>query len=140
MEFLEVEDIEKLSRSIAFHAVRKGFIESIHGGTWPHSETGDYSDVKVVTPAGEIPWSELSRISEDEMKAFMKKVVNRLYTMLFPLIGVDEELAGYDKLIERGLVSTERWDRATFEECLMEAIALGEMDEEILVAHFEKQK
>ena len=46
-----------------------------------HTQTGDYSDVKVVDASGrEIPWNEVSRISQDEMKQFMKEVVSRLYT------------------------------------------------------------
>jgi hypothetical protein len=46
------------------------------------SETGDYSDVKVVTPHGEIPWNELSRFNNDEMKELMIDVVNRCHRYL----------------------------------------------------------
>ena len=31
-------------------------------------ETGDYSDVKVVTPFGEIAWRDVSRLSDGDMK------------------------------------------------------------------------
>ena len=34
----------------------------------PHSEAGDYSDVSVRTPAGEIPGSKFSRLTAEEMK------------------------------------------------------------------------
>jgi hypothetical protein len=35
------------------------------------------SDVKVVSPDGEIDWNELSRVSDAEMKALMIDVVDR---------------------------------------------------------------
>jgi hypothetical protein len=43
---------------------------------------GDYSDVKVVSPHGEIPWKELSRLSDKEMKELMIDVVDRCYDFL----------------------------------------------------------
>jgi DNA-binding PadR family transcriptional regulator len=50
-------------------------LEEIHTGISPSSKTGDYTDVIVVTPYGEIPWlprregeQKLSRISDEEMK------------------------------------------------------------------------
>jgi hypothetical protein len=39
-------------------------------------------DVSVRTPAGEIPWSKLSRLSDEEMKTLMTDVVNRTYLLL----------------------------------------------------------
>lgn len=57
-------------------------LENLHAGKWPSSETGDYSDVKVVTPFGEIAWNEVSRISDDEMKALMIEVMNKIFTFL----------------------------------------------------------
>ena len=62
--------------------VRNTFLEDLHAGTIPSSDTQDYSDVKVVTPYGEIPWSNLSRISNDEMGQLMKEVVNKIYSVL----------------------------------------------------------
>ena len=38
--------------------------------------------MKVVTPFGEIAWNDLSRISDEEMKAFNVEVNNRIYTYL----------------------------------------------------------
>jgi hypothetical protein len=37
--------------------VRNTGLEDLHAGVAPSSATGDYSDVKVVTPYGEIPWT-----------------------------------------------------------------------------------
>jgi hypothetical protein len=65
---------------MAVLCVRNTCIEDIHAGIEPHSPAGDFSDVKAVTPAGEIPWSRLSRMRNDEMREFMKRVVDRLYT------------------------------------------------------------
>lgn len=45
----------------------RGTLEDIHSGKTPSSTTGDYSDIKVVSPSGEIPWNELSRINQTEM-------------------------------------------------------------------------
>jgi hypothetical protein len=72
---------ERIAKSIALECVRNTFIEDLHAGIFPDSATGDYSDVKVITPFGEIPWSRLSRISDEEMKKLMIEVVNKLYTV-----------------------------------------------------------
>ena len=62
--------------------IRNSRLEELHAGISPSSAVGDYSDVKVVTPYGEIPWSEVSRLCDAEMKALMIEVVNRVYTIL----------------------------------------------------------
>src|SRR5271163_2427944 len=74
-----------LAKAIAVLCVRNTFLEDLHAGTSAISRTGDYSDVKVVTPDREIPWNEVSRISDDEMKKLMKQIVNKLYTVLMSL-------------------------------------------------------
>jgi hypothetical protein len=71
-----------LAKAIAALCVRNSFLEDLHSGTTPSSKTGDYSDVNVVTPYGEIPWRNLSRISDAEMKKLMKEIVNKIYTFL----------------------------------------------------------
>src|SRR5437773_10446766 len=70
----------ELAKAITVLCVRNTFLEDLHSGVCPSSKTGDYSDVKVVTPFGEIPWEKLSRISDREMKRLMKEVVNKIYT------------------------------------------------------------
>ena len=45
------------------------------------------------TPAGEIPWSKLSRLSDEEMKTLMIDVVNRTYGLLRNLC--DEDVGSY---------------------------------------------
>ncbi len=50
-------------------------------GPGPVTRTGDYSDVVVLDAEGNrIPWSEVSRINDDEMRDLMRQIVNRLYT------------------------------------------------------------
>lgn len=77
---------KKLAKIMTLHCCRNTFIEDLHEGTVPSSKTGDFSDVKVVTPYGEIPWSGLSRISDEEMKTLNKEIVNKIYTFLDQLI------------------------------------------------------
>jgi hypothetical protein len=72
----------QLAKAIAALCVRNTFLEDLHAGTTPSSKVGDYSDVKVLTPFGEIPWQKLSRLSDDEMKRLMKQIVNSLFTFL----------------------------------------------------------
>ncbi len=81
--------LARLAQALVEVCVRNSRIEDLHAGTFPDSEQGDFSDVKVVSPYGEIPWTKLSRISDDEMKQLMIEIVDRVFTFLtFP-----EELA-----------------------------------------------
>lgn len=77
-------DSEKTRFTFALveQCVRNTFLEALHAGTVPDSATGDYSDVKVVTPFGEIAWTELSRISDAEMKQLMVEITNKVFTFL----------------------------------------------------------
>jgi len=75
---------KELANIITTHCYRNNTsIEDLHAGTSPSSKTGDYSDVYVVSPFGKIPWNELSRISDDEMKTLNKEIHNNMYTMLY---------------------------------------------------------
>ncbi|PKP92981.1 MAG: hypothetical protein CVT77_07015 [Alphaproteobacteria bacterium HGW-Alphaproteobacteria-16] len=77
-------DAEKTRFTLALveQCVRNTFLEELHTGTIPGSASGDYSDVKVITPFGEIPWTQLSRISDDEMKRLMIEITNKVFTFL----------------------------------------------------------
>ncbi len=75
----------KLAKALAVLCVRNTFLEDLHAGASVVSKVGDFSDVKVVTPDREIPWNEVSRISQQEMKKLMKQIVNKLYTVLMSL-------------------------------------------------------
>jgi hypothetical protein len=76
-------DMDKaFAQMIAAICVRNTHLENLHSGVSVTSETGDYSDVKVVTPSGEIAWNEISRFNDEDMKILMKQVVDKVYTFL----------------------------------------------------------
>ena len=85
--------LNRLAKYMAQQCFRNTVLEDFHAGITPYSEAGDYSDVFVKTPAGEIPWSKLSRLSDEEMKTLMIDVVNRTYLLLQTLF--DEDLGYY---------------------------------------------
>ena len=84
---------KRLAKLVARDCFRNTKLEDLHAGISPSSETGDYSDVKVISPYGEIPWKQLSRLSDEEMKALMIDVVDRCYdflTVMFCTGKIDE--------------------------------------------------
>jgi hypothetical protein len=83
---------KRLAKHIALRCFRNSLLEDFHTGKVPRSNTGDYSDVVVKTPFGEIPWKNLSRFDEDEMKILMVDVVNNTYHLIQELF--DEERGG----------------------------------------------
>ena len=100
------ETARRLAVAMAVLCVRNTCIEDIHTGIAPHSPSGDFCDVKVVTPVGEIPWPKVSRIRDDEMRKFMKQVVDRLYTVLLRLDDA-QFIARVDQYARR---MTRAWD------------------------------
>jgi len=56
----------RLAKFVALECLRNSKLDDLHTGKSP--PTGAYSDVEVVTPYGEIPWNNLSRLNNDEMK------------------------------------------------------------------------
>ena len=91
----------KLAHMLAFHCVRNSSLEELHAGVFPSSKTGDYTDVKVVSPYGEIAWHRVSRMSDEEMKQLSEDIVNRLYTFLFYLLTSGEP--------DRGMPLPQNW-------------------------------
>ncbi len=67
---------------MAQQCFRNSYIEEIHAGKEPESKTGDYSDVIVKTPTRDILWTELSRITQDEMKRLNKEVADKCLVFL----------------------------------------------------------
>ena len=96
----------RLAKALVVTCVRNTFLEDLHAGISPSSRAGDHSDVTVVTPYGEIPWNNASRISDDEMKPLMKEVVNKVFTVL--MHWNDEEFMS--ALLRWGERQTLRWD------------------------------
>lgn len=103
---MNTEIAAELAKALASTCVRNTFLEDLHAGTGPSTMTGDYSDVKVTTPYGEIPWSRLSRISDPEMKTLMKEVVDKLFTVLTRL----EDEAFLANLLRSSSWQTGEWD------------------------------
>ena len=76
---------KRLVKYLALQCFRNTMLEDLHAGITPDSQTGDYTDVVVRSPYGEIPWPNLSRLSDEEMKALMIEVVNKTYHALIVL-------------------------------------------------------
>jgi hypothetical protein len=95
-----------LAKAITAMCVRNGYLEDLHSGVTPSSKAGDYSDVKVVTPYGEIPWPEVSRISDEEMKRLMKGIVNQIYSFLCR----QEDPTFLDAFVRMGSRYAAHWD------------------------------
>lgn len=100
----------RMAKALAVLCVRNTFLEDLHAGKPVISRSGDYDDVTVVTPHGEIPWNGVSRISQEEMKKLMKQVVNKLYTVLMSL----ENEQAMHLLFSRGRDYSYHWDEPEF--------------------------
>ncbi|MGQ3044126.1 MAG: hypothetical protein ACT6R7_16860 [Brevundimonas aurantiaca] len=74
--------LRQTAKNLVEVCFRNSCLEDLHAGTTPASMTGDYTDVVVKTPYGDIPWNTLSRLSDDEMRRLMIEVVDRVYTFL----------------------------------------------------------
>ena len=109
--------LDTLAKIMVNHCVRNTFLEDLHAGTAPSSKAGDYSDVKVVTPYGEIPWNDLSRLDDDEMKRLMKEVVNKVFTFLVLLHAGEPLPVG-----ALGFYEPKNWDDASFDESILAAM------------------
>jgi hypothetical protein len=78
----EMWEAETLAKALVYRCLRFGYLEELHGGKVPLSKTGDFSDVKVITPDMDIPWTEVSRFNNDEMKKLIKEIVDNVFTYL----------------------------------------------------------
>ena len=105
--------LKRLAKYIVQQCFRNTVLEEYHAGTVPDSEIGDYSDVVVKSPFGEVPWRELSRISDEEMKALMKDSVAKTYRFLLTLF--DEQSGGELILRLSKRDPAPRWDDPTLE-------------------------
>jgi hypothetical protein len=97
----------RLAKAMAMICVRNTRLEDIHAGRTPVTRTVDFSDVHVVDADGNrIPWSDVSRIDDDEMRALMREIVDRLYT--FHLCADDPALRAE---IDRMMTVAGQWDQ-----------------------------
>jgi len=105
---------KRLAKYMVLQCFRNSRLEDLHAGISPSSAAGDYSDVQVVSPYGAIPWPEVSRFNDDEMKDLMIDVVNRAYRFIHTLF--DEDTGGMllQQLAERDLLP--RWNEPALTE------------------------
>ncbi len=102
----------KIVKMMALLCVRNTRLEDLHAGRVPVSKTGDFSDVRVIDADGnEIPWSDVSHLDDDGMKALMKQIVNRLYT--FYLKADDPD---FQRMLDRWASVAGRWDEPEIDE------------------------
>lgn len=73
---------EVIARHIARFVRNTTNFESLHKGIYPSSKAGDYSDVKVVTPFGEIEWTKVSRFTNKEMRPLMLEIEKQIFHAL----------------------------------------------------------
>ena len=82
---------QRLAKFIVLECFRNSVLEDLHAGISPSSAAGDYSDVLVNSPYGAIPWPQVSRFNDEEMKKLIVDVVDRTYQFVHRLF---DEAAG----------------------------------------------
>ena len=107
--------IKRMAISFTLNFIRNSNLEDLHCGITPGSKLGDYSDVKVISPYGEIPWERLSRISDAEMKVLMKDITRNIYYFfkeLFDKGDLTEERIEmvFERLDFMAKTALEEWD------------------------------
>jgi hypothetical protein len=80
---------KRLAKYLVQRCFRNSVLEDLHAGIAPDSKAGDYSDVLVSTPFGEIPWPKLSRFDDEEIKTLMIDVVQKTYEFIQELFDVE---------------------------------------------------
>ena len=96
----KMDELKKVAKLLAVMGVRNNTdLEELHAGITPSSKTGDYSDVKVITPYGEIEWNRLSRISDKEMRSLMLSIEQAIEKTLYAYENLQQgcraDTAGY---------------------------------------------
>ena len=114
---MDIESFRKMVNIITTWSYRNSCIEEYHGGISPTSKTGDYSDVKVVTPYGEIPWKEVSRLNDKEMKRINKCVHDNLFTFILLLSKGHLKVSPF-------LYASSEWDDANIVEDLFPLVGV----------------
>jgi hypothetical protein len=95
-----------MAKTLAMMCVRNTGIETLHAGIVPVTHAGDYSDVRVIDADGrEIAWNDVSHLDDDQMRALMREIVNRLYTFNVSI----DDLEFRDR-VDRWARIADRWD------------------------------
>lgn len=95
-----------MAKTLAMMCVRNTGLETLHAGIVPVTHAGDYSDVRVIDADGrEIAWNDVSHLDDDQMRALMREIVNRLYTFNVSI----DDLEFRDR-VDRWARIADRWD------------------------------
>lgn len=95
-----------LAKAMAMICVRNTKLENLHTEKIPVTRTGDFSDVFVVDADGNrVPWTEMSRLDDEEMCDLMRQVVDPLYP--FQMRFGDSE---FQIFVERWLGAARKWN------------------------------
>ena len=96
--------------------VRRGYLEKLHRGVTPTTRTGDYSDVKIIDAEGrEIPWNEVSRLNQEEMKTLITGVVDRIHAFLARTLFSSGEDTSFMQALDRAAAPwTKAWDEPKY--------------------------
>ncbi len=116
MTFNQKRSESEFAKIMTAACVRRGSLEKLHAGRTPVTRSGDYSDVKVIDAEGrEIPWNQVSRISQDEMKMLMTGVVNRIHTFLARTLFSAREDKPFMQALDRAAAPWVRsWDEPKY--------------------------
>jgi hypothetical protein len=116
MSFNQKKSQSEFAKMMAAACVRRGYLEKLHAGLTPVTTAGDYSDVKVIDAEGrEIPWNQVSRINQDEMKTLMTGVVNRIHTFLARTMFSASEDKAFHQALDRAVAPwTTAWDEPEY--------------------------
>lgn len=110
-----------MAKTLAMICVRNTGLETLHSGIAPVTHTGDYSDVRVIDADGrEIAWNDVSHIDDDQMRALMRQIVNRLYSFH---ISIDDP--EFRNQVDRWARIADRWDEPEIDLHYLEKIDLG---------------
>jgi hypothetical protein len=75
-----------MSAKLAFGIVKVALdceeMSALEAGVDPLSQTGDQSDIRIIYKGQEVPWTEVGRVSNDEMRILIKRWIDRVYTVL----------------------------------------------------------
>jgi hypothetical protein len=81
---MDKKQAKLLARFLSEDCFRNSILEDYHSGIFP-STKDKYKDVVVTSPYGEIPFNELSRISDPEMRKLMLDAESKLVFLLMRL-------------------------------------------------------
>ncbi|WP_252258613.1 DUF1854 domain-containing protein [Erythrobacter aurantius] len=96
----------KMAKTLAMMCVRNTCLETLHAGIVPVTHAGDYSDVRVIDADGrEIAWNDVSHIDDEQMRALMKEIVNRVFTFY---ISIDDQ--EFRDRVDHWARLASRWD------------------------------